>query len=68
VIGVVGVGGSEAFGVAGAAAFFPLLRFGRSFVGLLFGAALLGGVGVGGCVLANDGDSPGACGRTGGCG
>ena len=62
-MGVVGVGGSEAFGVAGAAAPFPLLRFGLSFVGLALGAALFAGVGVGGCAFANEGDPPGGCWR-----
>ena len=39
-IGVVGVGGSDALGVAGAAAPFPLLRFGRSFTAFVFGTGL----------------------------
>lgn len=65
VIGVVGVGGSDALGVAGAAAPFPLLRFGRSFTAFVFGTGLFAGVGVGGCALAIEGDSPCGWGRPG---
>lgn len=61
-IGVVGVGGSDALGVAGAAAPLPLLRFGRSFVAFAFVTVLFGGVGVGGWALAMEGDSLCGCG------
>lgn len=64
-IGVVGAGGSVALGVAGAAAFFPRFRFGRSFVAFAFAFGLFADVGVGGCALASDGDSPCVGGRPG---
>jgi hypothetical protein len=62
-MGVVGVGGSEALGVAGAAAFLLfLLRFARppSLAAFVFGGALLPVVGVGVGALAIEGDSLGA--------
>ena|SRR5579871_4021825 len=65
-MGVVGVGGSEALGVAGAAPLFRDARFALppSFAGFPFwGMVLLPGVGVGGFAFAKDGDSPGAWGR-----
>ena len=50
VIGVVGVGGSEALGVAGAAAPLPRFRLARppSLAFFAFGGGLFAGVGVGG--------------------
>ena len=62
-MGVVGVGGSEALGVAGAAAFLPLLRFARppSLAALGFGGGLLPGVGVGVGAFASEGEPTGGC-------
>lgn len=47
-MGVVGVGGSAALGVAGAAPVPFRLRFGRSFAALPLETVLFAGVGVGG--------------------